>query len=153
MLFLAPDSAKLQRLQGVHVSEVELDRIIKFWGGGQVLPRPSFGPVSDPGPLKQQPLLAEMAPSAKQQGPTDEDLLEQALEIIKKDGRASISLLQRRLRIGYARAARLIDELEDQGIIGPDQRGGQAREILSLDEDEQDDHKPDDDSDDDEDDF
>jgi S-DNA-T family DNA segregation ATPase FtsK/SpoIIIE len=134
MLFLAPDTAKLQRLQGVWVSDSELDRIIKFWGGGQEPPRPSFGPVADPGPLKQQTLIPGMTPPpTKSQGPTDDELLAQAIEVVQKHQRASISLLQRRLRIGYARAARLIDELEEQGLIGPDQGGGQARQLLDID--------------------
>jgi S-DNA-T family DNA segregation ATPase FtsK/SpoIIIE len=132
MLYLAPDSAKLQRLQGVHVSDTELDRLIKFWGGGLDLPRPSLGSVIDPGPLKQQPLIPDLTPTQPKRGPTDEELLEKAIGIVKKHKRASISLLQRRMRIGYARAARLIDEMEDQGIISPDQGGG-AREILNLD--------------------
>ncbi|MEM7032905.1 MAG: DNA translocase FtsK [Chloroflexota bacterium] len=137
MLYMAPDSAKLQRLLGVWVSEPELERIIKFWGGGQGMPRPSYGPVIDPGPLQQQPLIPELAPpTATKKGPTDEELLEKAIDVVKKHDRASISLLQRRLRIGYARAARLIDELEEQGIIGPDQGGGQARQILDLGGDE-----------------
>lgn len=136
MLYMAPDAAKLQRLLGVFVSEPELEKIIKFWGGGQGIPRPSFGPVIDPGPLQQQPLMPELAsPQSAPKGPSDEELLVQAVDIIKKHERASISLLQRRMRIGYAKAARLIDELEEQGIIGPDQGGGQARQLLNLDED------------------
>jgi S-DNA-T family DNA segregation ATPase FtsK/SpoIIIE len=133
MLYMAPDAAKLQRLQGVHVSDAELERIIKFWGGGLDFFRPSLGPVIPPGPLEQKPLLPEFAPPQSKQGPTDEELLEQAIEVIKKHERASISLLQRQLRIGYARAARLIDELEEQGIIGPDEGGGQARQVFNLD--------------------
>jgi len=52
--------------------------------------------------------------------------------VVRKDGKASISLLQRRLRVGYNRAARLIDTLEDQHIIGPQQSGSQVREILDY---------------------
>ncbi|MFQ5576769.1 MAG: DNA translocase FtsK [Anaerolineae bacterium] len=129
MLYMAPDSAKLRRLQGVYVSETELERLIKFWGGGRSLPRPSLGPVSDPGPLEQKALWDEYAPKPKDDK-SDEALLEKAVEVVKKHKRASISLLQRRLRIGYARAARLIDNLETQGVIGPDQGGGKARQVL-----------------------
>ena len=57
----------------------------------------------------------------------------QAIGVVRSHNRASISLLQRRLRIGYARAARLIDMMEDQGIIGPDEGGGRSRQVL-LDE-------------------
>ena len=57
-------------------------------------------------------------------------MLEKAIAEVRKEGKASVSLLQRRLRIGYARAARIVDEMEDQGIIGPDAGGGRARPIL-----------------------
>ncbi len=60
----------------------------------------------------------------------DDDLLDKAEEIVRDYGRASISLLQRRLRIGYSRAARLIDLLEEHGIIGHSESGGRAREML-----------------------
>ncbi len=132
MLYMAPDSAKLQRLQGVFVSESELEKLIKFWGGGRNQLRPPMGEVRPPGPLEQKALWNDFSPPKKKQGKSDEELLEKAVEVVKKDKRASISLLQRRLRIGYARAARLIDELEKQGIIGPDQGGGKAREVLAT---------------------
>src|SRR5437016_11600077 len=60
----------------------------------------------------------------------EDDLLEQAEEVVREYERASISLLQRRLRIGYSRAARLIDLLEERGIIGPSESGGRSREVL-----------------------
>src|SRR5262249_32577520 len=59
----------------------------------------------------------------------EDDLLDKAEEVVREYGRASISLLQRRLRIGYSRAARLIDLLEDRGIIGRSESGGRAREV------------------------
>ncbi len=131
MLYLAPDSAKLQRLQGVWLSETEIDRVIKFWGGGVNVRRTLSvqGPVLDPGPLEQQNFLKDLTLS---QDDDDEDtpLLTKAIEVVKKQERASVSLLQRRLRIGYSRAAYLIDEMEQQGIIGPAQSGGKAREVL-----------------------
>ena len=64
-----------------------------------------------------------------------DDLLDEAIAVIRKHKRASISLLQRRLRIGYSRAARLIDLLEDEGIVGPDQGAGRSREVLIKEED------------------
>src|SRR5207247_4399195 len=60
----------------------------------------------------------------------DDELLEQAEQVVYEYERASISLLQRRLRIGYSRAARLIDLLEERGIIGPSEAGGRSREVL-----------------------
>jgi len=60
--------------------------------------------------------------------------LEEAIAMVRKHNRASISLLQRRLRIGYSRAARLIDLLEEQGIVGPDRGAGRSREVLGEEE-------------------
>ena len=59
-----------------------------------------------------------------------DDLVEQAIEILRQSGRASTSMMQRRLKVGYPRAARLMDELEDLGIVGPSQGGGRERDIL-----------------------
>ena len=59
-----------------------------------------------------------------------DDLAEEAVELIRTTGRASTSMLQRRLKIGYPRAARLMDELEDMGIVGPSRGGGRERDIL-----------------------
>jgi S-DNA-T family DNA segregation ATPase FtsK/SpoIIIE len=59
-----------------------------------------------------------------------DELVQRAIELVRESQRASISLLQRRLRIGYPRAARLIDELEEMGVIGPSQTGGREREVL-----------------------
>jgi len=61
---------------------------------------------------------------------TRDNLAEDAIEIIKDTGRASASMFQRRLKIGYPRAARLVDELENMGVIGPSRGGGREREIL-----------------------
>ncbi len=129
MLYMAPDSAKLKRLQGVFVSDKELDRLTRFWRGS-LAPSVSRGPVEVPTGLVQQPLWEELQAQEKaESSKKDEALLEKAIDIVRKESKASVSLLQRRLRIGYARAARLIDEMEDQGIIGPDEGGGR-REIL-----------------------
>ena len=59
----------------------------------------------------------------------DEDLIEQCIEVIRSEQKASVSLLQRRLRLGYTRAARIMDELENRGIVGPG-RGAEPRDIL-----------------------
>jgi DNA segregation ATPase FtsK/SpoIIIE-like protein len=67
----------------------------------------------------------------------EDELLERAIEVVREQGKASISLLQRRLRVGYARAAHLIDELEAQGIIGPDEGGGRGRPVLVTDDEEE----------------
>jgi S-DNA-T family DNA segregation ATPase FtsK/SpoIIIE len=77
----------------------------------------------------QQPLWEQVA-AAEQAASGRDDMYVHAVEEVRKSGRASVSLLQRRLRIGYSRAARLIDELEANGVIGPDQGGSRGREVL-----------------------
>jgi S-DNA-T family DNA segregation ATPase FtsK/SpoIIIE len=66
----------------------------------------------------------------------DDGLIEQAVSIVKQSQRASASLLQRRLRIGYPRAARLLDQLEKMGVVGPSQGGGKERDVLVSAEDD-----------------
>ncbi|MDX1523457.1 MAG: DNA translocase FtsK, partial [Anaerolineae bacterium] len=131
MLYMAPDSAKLQRLQGVFVSDRELNRLVRFWRGSTAsAPAEVRGPVAVPKDLIQQPLWEELKKLEAESPDKEDELLERAIDLVREQGRASVSFLQRRLRVGYARAARLIDEMEDQGIIGPDEGGGRARPIL-----------------------
>jgi S-DNA-T family DNA segregation ATPase FtsK/SpoIIIE len=75
------------------------------------------------------PSLSEPAKPDPLPGEGDE-LIGKAIEVVRGEGRASTTLLQRRLRIGYARASRIIDALEEQGIIGPDLGGSRGREVL-----------------------
>jgi S-DNA-T family DNA segregation ATPase FtsK/SpoIIIE len=131
MLYMAADSAKLQRLQGVFVSDQELNRLVRFWRGSSYsAEREPRGPVQGATDLVQQPLWEEYKALEKAAVESGQDeLLEKAIEVVREQGKASVSLLQRRLRIGYARAARLIDEMEEQGIIGADE-GGKGRPVL-----------------------
>jgi S-DNA-T family DNA segregation ATPase FtsK/SpoIIIE len=132
MLYMASDSSKLKRLQGVFVSDKELNHLVRFWqGASYTTERPSRNPAQVPSNLVQQPLWEEYKAIEKAVAESQEDeLLEKAIELVRREEKASVSLLQRRLRIGYARAARLIDEMEDQGIIGADEGGGRARPVL-----------------------
>jgi S-DNA-T family DNA segregation ATPase FtsK/SpoIIIE len=131
MLYMAADSAKLQRLQGVFVSDQEMNRLVRFWRGASYsAEREPRGPAQVNTDLVQQPLWEEYKALEKGGAENkDDELLEKAIEVVREQGKASVSLLQRRLRIGYSRAARLIDEMEEQGIIGPDE-GGKGRPIL-----------------------
>jgi S-DNA-T family DNA segregation ATPase FtsK/SpoIIIE len=139
MLFMAPDTSKLQRLQGVFVSDRELARLVHYWKGSHVVhedTQPSSDTASATAPTSseasqpvQRPLWADFKAKAEATDQGD-DLLPKAIEVVRSHNRASISLLQRRLRIGYARAARLIDMMEEQGLIGPDEGGGRARQVL-----------------------
>jgi S-DNA-T family DNA segregation ATPase FtsK/SpoIIIE len=166
MLYMAPDTSKLLRLQGCFVSDRETNRLVRYWHGarslageagqggmaGVELPEtaesggdgtetwevgaagsapPAYAePPWLPGQEElQQPLWSEMAGATAFPAGRDE-LYNQALEEVRKTGRASVSLLQRRLRIGYSRAARIIEELEADGVVGPDLGGSRGREVL-----------------------
>jgi S-DNA-T family DNA segregation ATPase FtsK/SpoIIIE len=132
MLYMSSDSSQLVRLQGCFVSDRELDRLVHYWKGteaGASVPT-SLYRADD---VIQRPLWEEMRAKEKEARRGD-DLLEEAIAMVRKHNRASISLLQRRLRIGYARAARLIDLLEEQGVVGPERGAGRSREVLSGEE-------------------
>jgi S-DNA-T family DNA segregation ATPase FtsK/SpoIIIE len=135
MLFQAPDAPAPLRMQGAFVSEVELNRLIRYWKiaslDGEETQPSSVAPVeSVPSgvPLTQVPMWNEEAESDADLDP----IFSEAVQVVREMRRASISLLQRRLRIGYTRAARLVDQLEEQGIIGPAQTGSQPREVLDY---------------------
>jgi len=132
MLYMASDSSQLVRLQGCFVSDRELDRLVRYWKGMEVSARvpTSFYRAEE---VIQQPLWEEMRAKEREASRRD-DLLEEAIKVVRKHNKASISLLQRRLRIGYSRAARLIDLLEEQGIVGPARGAGRSREVLSGEE-------------------
>jgi len=131
MLYMSSDSSQPVRLQGCFVSDRELDRLVHYWKGTEgthVLT--SFYRAEE---VTQQPLWEEMR-AKEEEARRGDDLLEEAIAMVRKHNRASISLLQRRLRIGYSRAARLIDLLEEQGIVGPDRGAGRSREVLGEEE-------------------
>ena len=134
MLFQAPDAPAPVRLQGTFVSDAEIQRLVSYWQGfaGAVTPTPTAaGGVPDAMPagipLKQIPLWEEM--QAEEQ---NDPLLSEAVDLARRQGRASISMLQRRLRIGYTRAARLVETMEAKGIVGPPDPGTGAREVLDY---------------------
>jgi len=120
MLYLAADAAKPVRLQGCFVSDREIARVVRFW---QEREREREG--------REGYERREEAPweSMLRQESRD-DLLEKAIDLVQKHGSASASFLQRRLHIGYPRAARLMDQLEEMGIVGPAEPGGRPRRVL-----------------------
>ena len=83
--------------------------------------------------MAYEPEWAQLPSEEIEEEGEDDPLLEQALNIVRQQGTASASMLQRRLRIGYNRAARLIETLEDEGIIGPAD-GSRGRQVISRDE-------------------
>lgn len=140
MLYMASDSAKTVRLQGTWVSDQELEQIVAFWKDQAVGMAPALADVEAggdallSGKAGESPLMQPLAPwSDEPEGEEEDELLPQAIEVVREAGRASASLLQRKLRIGYARAGRLIDLMEEQGIIGGPAEGGRAREVLDKD--------------------
>ncbi len=132
MLYQAPDAPSAARLQGVFVSDHEIQKLVEYWRNqaGGASPYAVAGAPTDsiPAnvPLKQAPLWEEMK---KVDG---DPLFDDAVEIIRKEGRASVSMLQRRLRIGYTRASRIVDMMEDKKIVGPPEGGTQMRAVLDY---------------------
>ena len=91
-------------------------------------PQPSIpDPVAYSGPLQQAPLFDQI--NALQTADARDDLFAEAVRVVRESGRGSVSLLQRRLRIGYNRASRLVDQLEEAGVLGEDQGGSQGRVV------------------------
>ena len=120
MLFLQPTSSKLVRAQGALTSDEDIRAIVGFI---KKRCKPSYEMS-----IKQHIERAAETESSEDDG-VDEDLLQAAIQIIRETRRASVSLLQRRMKIGYNRAGRLMDKLEEQGIVGP-VHGSDPREIL-----------------------
>lgn len=141
MLFMAPDASKLVRLQGCYVSDAEIERLVSYWRG---LAGDWAGEVeggSEPslparGPLVQRPLWDEIAAVEEEDDPGDA-LLDEAIALVRAQGRASVSLLQRKLRVGYARAARIMDLLEERGVVGPPEGPTHSRAVLLSDEEDE----------------
>jgi S-DNA-T family DNA segregation ATPase FtsK/SpoIIIE len=123
MLFLPPDVSTPSRLQGAFVSDEELRRLVHYW---KEQGRPGAIPAAK---SVQRPLWEEMREKA-QAVEFEDELLPDVIDIVLREQRASISLLQRKLRIGYTRASRIMDILEQHGVVGPQPSGGQAREVF-----------------------
>lgn len=113
MLLMLPDSPKLQRLQGCFVSDGEIRSVANFW-------KETAGELT---PTISRPWDGLMAAAER------DDMLEEAMELVVKTGRASTTFLQRRLGIGYPRASRIMDQLEEEGIVGPAE-GSRPRDVL-----------------------
>ena len=116
MLYVPPEASKAMRIQGVFVSDSETRNLISF------LKRSGMAP-------QYTEEVTQIPVGKMSAGTSQDDLFEEAVRTICQYDRASASLLQRRLRIGYARAARLLDELESAGIVGPGE-GSKPRDVL-----------------------
>lgn len=117
MLFLPIDAAKPVRIQGCYLSEGETEAIVEFLRA-QDTPEYTLKPIEEP-----------VQTNDGMEEPVDDVLFEKAVRLVVSTGHASASLLQRRMRIGYARSSRLVDIMEQRGIVGP-QDGAKPREVL-----------------------
>jgi S-DNA-T family DNA segregation ATPase FtsK/SpoIIIE len=115
MLFLSPQQAGAIRLQGCFVSDKEINRLTDFWRNQE-----------------QHEGQTELFPPWTGFEASDEsdDMLAEAIQLIEGRDRISTSFVQRSLRIGFPRAARLVDQLEERGLVGPDEGGGRGRQVL-----------------------
>jgi S-DNA-T family DNA segregation ATPase FtsK/SpoIIIE len=121
MLYLPPGSAKLNRAQGALITDLEINTIVEFIAKQG---KPNYDVEI------QRQLSKPVAEFGNESGiDEDEDLIQQCIEVIRSEQKASVSLMQRRLRLGYTRAARIMDELENRGIVGPS-KGAEPRDIL-----------------------
>ncbi|MBN2054605.1 DNA translocase FtsK 4TM domain-containing protein [bacterium] len=116
MLFMPPGTGRLKRLHGAYVNDKDIKKVVEFWS-------------TQPRPEDNQDIFEEEGQEREMVLEDLDDLFDQAVRIVVSTGIASISLLQRRLRIGHARAARLIDQMELNRIVGPF-TGSKAREVL-----------------------
>jgi len=124
MLFLAPDAAGPQRIQGCYISDEEVNAVVNYWRNwhaqeiaADLMEEPGVAPWERG--LTRREVLAETDP-----------MLEDAIALVIAEGEASASLIQRRLGLGYPRAARIMDLMQELGIIGASKAGGRSREVL-----------------------
>jgi len=122
MLFINPEVGSPLRTQGVIVTDQEIAKAISFWK------KITTAHAEEKAPWETMAAVVEA-----EDGEIGDDLIDQAIDIVRKSGKASASLLQRKMRIGFPRAARLIDELEEMGVIGSLQTGGKDREVIQGD--------------------
>ncbi|GCF06862.1 hypothetical protein KDI_04260 [Dictyobacter arantiisoli] len=129
MLYLPADAGRPERIQGSFLSDDEAQRLAEYWQQQIVQHALNLGVD----PISGQPEPGwELKVDHADEFELEDELLDRAEEVVREQGRASISLLQRRLKVGYSRAARLIDLLEQHGIIGQSVDGGRAREVYDT---------------------
>ncbi len=148
MLYLASDAAKPMRVQGTNVSDKEVENVARFWraAGAEHGAPPAAGASKLPPPKKpdQDPAAGNLDTAGVSPLPDshtgalsdaeEDELLPRAIQLVRQHERASASLLQRRLRIGYSKAAQLIELLEQRGVVGPAE-DGRSREVIKPEND------------------
>ena len=133
MLYQPKDQQKPTRLQGVYVSDEEIAAVVDFWTADrfEALKPPRFDDLLAEAERGGRRPRAGAAPP-----PNVDPIVTKALDLAREHEHISTSLLQRRLRIGYPRAARVMDELEDRGVVGAPEGGGGSRPVLLRDDEE-----------------
>lgn len=121
MLYLPPGAAKLTRAQGVLITDQEIQGVVDYIAKQA---KPSYEME-----IHQQLSKPGAGGSGESECDEDEELIQQCVDVIRSEQKASVSMMQRRLRLGYTRAARIMDELERRGIVGPG-KGAEPRDIL-----------------------
>ncbi|PIP29533.1 cell division protein FtsK, partial [Candidatus Kuenenbacteria bacterium CG23_combo_of_CG06-09_8_20_14_all_36_9] len=121
MLFISADLSKPKRIQGAYLSDQEIDKVVNYL---KQTGEPEYNDA-----VTQKQISVDSGVTGFIFDDSDDDLLEEAKDIILKSGKASASYLQRRLSIGYARAARILDLLEERGIVGH-ANGSKPRDVL-----------------------
>ena len=124
MLFIPPDANKPVRLQGAYISDKEINDLVEY------LKNQGMEPEYREEVLRTPTDAAKKAGKSNWGEDVEDDHFDEAVDIIITAGKASASLLQRKLSIGYARAARIIDIMEEKGIIGPEVSGSRGRDVL-----------------------
>ena len=126
MIFLPPGSAKQNRAQGALITDQEIQDIVDFIAKQG---KPSYEMEIHNALQKMQGSVGQGFNPDESGCDEDEEMIQNCIEVIRSEQKASVSLLQRRLKLGYGRAARIMDELENRGIVGPS-NGAEPREIL-----------------------
>lgn len=120
MLYMAPDASKPLRVQGAFLSDKEIETLVNFW---------KYNAPAAPSQISADDLDA--AKVDPEESAAEEKIVEEATRVVREYNRASVSLLQRRLSIGYSRAARLLDLLEERGVVGPS-HDGRSRIVILM---------------------
>ena len=132
MLLLSPTSTSPQRIQGAWVTEEEVRKVVGAWRRQAAAMAPPSSPTpvtTDGGDGDDDPLAPAPSTAASGGGDDDDELLVQAMRLVVESQLGSTSMLQRKLRVGFARAGRLMDLMEQRGVVGPSE-GSKAREVL-----------------------
>ena len=122
MLVMRPDVAKLSRVQGCWVGDAEIERVVSYWKTSEPQAKVKIAPWNG--------LMDRMD--------EEDELILEAIDVLRDMQTCSTSMLQRKLRVGYPKAARLMEDLEKKGVVGPDLGGGQGRQVLLKSKDEED---------------